>query len=89
MKGTGSQPVNRCALEFSPDARHHFSSGIVGIGERNNFVGTRMTFADKVGYTLREDGGFPRPSSGDDQQRAMNVSDRLLLAFIGNNLRRK
>jgi hypothetical protein len=48
-----------------------------------------MTFADKVGHALREDGGLPRARAGDHQHRAMNVSDGLMLPFIGNNLRRR
>jgi hypothetical protein len=47
-----------------------------------------VTFADEVGHALREDGSLPGPSAGDHQHRPMNVSDGLLLPFIGDDLSR-
>jgi hypothetical protein len=47
-----------------------------------------VTFADQTSHALREDSGLPRAGAGDHQHRAMNVSDGLLLAFIGDDFRR-
>ncbi len=89
MKGAGLQAVEGGPLQFRSHAGHHFRGGIVGIGERNNFVRAGVTFADEIGHALREDGGLPGAGAGDHQHRAINVSDGLLLAFIGNDLRRR
>jgi hypothetical protein len=48
-----------------------------------------VAFANEVGHALREDGGLPGPGAGDHEHRTMNVSNGLLLPFIGNNLRRR
>ena len=89
MECAGPQAVDVGALQFSPYAPHHFRRGIVGIGERKNFVGPGVTFADEAGHALREHGGFPRPRAGNHQHRPMNMPDGLPLPFIGDDLRRR
>src|ERR1039458_9366042 len=88
MKCAGLQAADGTTLQFPSNASQHFCGGVVGIGERKNFVRAGMTFADEVGHALREDGGLPRAGAGDHQHRAMNVSDGLPLAFIGDDFRR-
>jgi len=89
MEGAGLQTVDAGPLQFPSYAGQHLRGGIVGIGERNNFVRAGVTFADEVGHALREDSGLPGAGAGDHQHRAMKVSDGLLLAFIGNDLCRR
>ena len=88
MKGASLQAVDGGTLQFLADAGQHLRGGIVGVGERKNFVRAGVTFADEVGHALREHGGLPRAGPGNHQHRTMNVFDGLLLAFIGEDLRR-
>jgi len=48
-----------------------------------------VTLADEVGHALRKHGGLPGAGTGNHQHRTMNVPNGLLLAFIGENLRRR
>ena len=88
MKSAGLQTVDGSTLQFSADASQHFRRRVFRVGEGNNFVGARVTFADEIGHALGEDGSLPGAGSGDHQHRPMNVSDGLLLAFIGNDVGR-
>jgi hypothetical protein len=89
MKGAGLQAVDGGALQFFSDASHHFRSGIVGIGERNNFIRASVTFANEISHALRQDGSLSSAGARDHQHRTINVSDSLPLPFIGNNLGRR
>ena len=48
-----------------------------------------MTFPNEVGYALREDSSLPGSGAGNHKHWTMNVSDGLLLPFIGNNVFRR
>jgi hypothetical protein len=89
MKGASLQAGDGATLQFPSDAGHHLRGGIVGVGKRKNFVRAGVTFAEEVGHALREHGGLPRAGPGNHQHRTMNVSNGLLLAFIGDDLRRR
>ena len=89
MKGAGLQAVDGGTLQFLSHASLHLRRGVVGIGERKNFVRAGVRFADEVSNALREHSGLPRARTGNHQHRTMNVSNGLLLAFIGKNLRRR
>jgi len=83
MEGAGLQAVDGGTLSVPPDAGPHLRGGVIGIGERKNFVRAGVPFADKVSHALREHSGLPRAGASNHQHRTMNVSNGLLLAFIG------
>src|SRR6266478_5981993 len=89
MEGAGLQAVDGGTLQFLSHASLHLRRGVIGIGERQNFVRASVPFADEASHALREHGGLPRAGSGDHQHRTMNVSNGLLLAFIGEDLRHR
>ena len=76
------------SLEFGAHARLHFLGGILGVGERQNFIGPGMAFADQVRDALDQDGGLAGAGAGHHQHRAMHVLDGFPLAFVGDDLRR-
>jgi hypothetical protein len=89
VKSASLQVADGGTLQFRFNAGLHLRGGILGVRERNNFAGAGVPFANEVGDALREDGCFSRASSRDHQHRTMDVFDGLLLALIGNDLRRR
>jgi hypothetical protein len=89
MKCAGLETVAVPALEFCADAPIHLVGGVFGISKRKNLAGPSVPFANQAGDALRHHSGLPRPRASNHQHRAMNVSNGLLLAFIGNDLRRR
>ncbi len=89
VKSSGLQPVDpgprQRPLQFLAHPPHHFRRGIVGIGQRQNFVRTSMPFADQVGHALRQDSSLPCPRARNHQHRPMNMLNSLPLPLIGDN----
>ena len=71
-------------LQFRAHALLHFGGGVVGVGERKNFVRAGVALANQVGDALREDGSLAGAGAGNHQHRSMNVLDGLPLAFVGD-----
>ena len=61
------------------DARPHLLRRLVGEGDREDFVGLRVAVADEVGDAAGDDARLARPRAGEDEQRAVQVQDRLAL----------
>ena len=64
------------------DARTHFFRCLVGEGDGKNFIGLREAFGDEVRDSLRDDARLARAGAGQDQQRPVDVQDRVALFGI-------
>ena len=64
------------------DARTHFFRGLVGEGDGKNFIGLREALGDQIRDALRDDARLARTGAGKDQQRAVDVQDRVALFGI-------
>ena len=61
------------------DARAHLLGRLVGERDGEHFVGLRVAVADEVRDAAGDDAGLARPGAGEDQQRPVDVEDRVAL----------
>jgi hypothetical protein len=85
VKRASLQAFDARTGELRANALLHFFGGVLGVGERENLIGPRMTLAHKVGDALNQNGSLAGAGARKDDHGAMNVIDRLTLALIGND----